>query len=255
MTVFVINDVFLNGLTNPLHHTAMHLAFGEHRVDKVAKIVDDGIAFDNNDTGFGVNHHLGYMCAVGIAPPRQGRAFMMDQQVIATLCTRHLGDFQHRRGHVRAFGTEAFVIKADLGGRHAHFIGQEGCERVCHLGNRRQCRRALRRNRARSPRAAALGDQIAVALDDIDQVSRNAGLVRQELRINRLVALPVRLGPHINKDGAIFVELDLGALGWVAQNAFDIIAKALPPQQSLLGVRSFARCETVVICLNRRTRQ
>jgi hypothetical protein len=43
-----------------------------------------------------------------------------------------------------------------------------------------------------------VGDQVAVALHDLDRVERQAGLVMQQLGVDRLVPLPVRLGADID---------------------------------------------------------
>ena len=131
------------------------------------------------------------MRAVGIAAPRQRRALVMNQQIIAPLFTGQVGDLQHCRRHIRPVRAEPFVVKTDLGRRHAHLIRKKRGEGVGHLGDSRQCRGALGCDRPRAAGAATLLDQITIALDHMDQIGRNASLVRQELCIDRLVPLPV----------------------------------------------------------------
>jgi hypothetical protein len=44
LPVLVEDDTFRDRLPDALRHAAMHLTFGQHRVDQVAEIVDDGVA-------------------------------------------------------------------------------------------------------------------------------------------------------------------------------------------------------------------
>ena len=62
--------------------------------------------------------------------------------------------------------------------------------------------------RARAAGAAALGDEVGVAVDEADLLHRDAGLVVDEHGERRLVALPVgeRAGPHGGR--AVVVDLD-----------------------------------------------
>jgi len=43
----------------PLHDPAMDLSLEQKRVDSAAEIVDDGVAFDGDDTGVGIDLDLG----------------------------------------------------------------------------------------------------------------------------------------------------------------------------------------------------
>ena len=77
LAVFVIDHPFLHRLTNALGDPAVHLPFGEHRVDQIAEIIDHRVAVDGHNARFRINHHLGHMRPVGIAAPRQAGAFIM----------------------------------------------------------------------------------------------------------------------------------------------------------------------------------
>ena len=64
----------------------------------------------------------------------------------------------------------------------------------------------------------------------MDPVCRNAGLVCQELGIDGLMTLPVRLRPDIEVHGAIPVKFDLRGFGSIPENTLDIVTQPLPSQ-------------------------
>ncbi len=80
-------------------------------------------------------------------------------------------------------------------------------------------------------------------------LSRDAGLIRQELRIDGLMPLPVALGADIDRHASILLKDHFGPFGRIAQNAFDIITQALPPQQAAFGVRSTTSSEPLAVGL------
>mmetsp|Transcript_100 Transcript_100/g.284 ORF Transcript_100/g.284 Transcript_100/m.284 type:complete len:341 (+) Transcript_100:3067-4089(+) len=180
------------------------------------------------------------MAPVWKAARRQSDAAFMHQQIVAPLVTRHLGHVQHGRRQIRPLGPEPFVVKANLGRRHAHFIRQEVGKCLCHRRNGRDGGVVLHSDRARTARAAPRLDPVAVALHHVDHVSGDAGLVGKELGIDRLVPLPVGLRAHIDVHATLGRILHLGRFGRIAQNALDVIAQAQPPQQALVRIRRLA---------------
>src|SRR3981081_994362 len=75
-------------------------------------------------------------------------------------------------------------------------------------------------NRSRATGAETGGDQIGVALEDVDALGCKPELLGDELRVSRLMALPGRLGPDQDGDIAVGVEPDVGGL--LAHGAADL---------------------------------
>ena len=77
-------------------------------------------------------------------------------------------------------------------------------------------RRAAELQRARAAGAAAAADEVGVAVDEPDPVDRDAGLVADDHRERRLVALAVggRAGAHRRR--AVVVDLDGAELAGAA---------------------------------------
>ena len=61
----VVDAVFHHYLAQALHHTAMHLAEHQHRIDDAPKIVQHAIGYDIHLAGFGVDLHLADVAAIG----------------------------------------------------------------------------------------------------------------------------------------------------------------------------------------------
>src|SRR5690606_22700058 len=76
--------------------------------------------------------------------------------------------------------------------------------------------------RARAAGAAAGNELVAVALQQLDALERNAELLGQHLRERRRVALAVIEGAGDDGDGAVGVETDTAHLGGVGGGGFDV---------------------------------
>ena len=61
--------------------------------------------------------------------------------------------------------------------------------------------------------------------------------------------LPVALGADIDRHVAILLKDHFGPFGRIAENAFDIVTQALPPQQAALGVGGTAGREPLTVTL------
>ena len=221
----------------------MHLAFGQHRVQEVPEVVGDGVFHHLRDAGLGVDLHLGHVSAVRIGPPRQLRPLVPGQEIVAPLGARHLGHLDHRGRQVRSLGAEALVVEGDLARVHARLVRHEGAEGRDDVAHRLQRHVVLNRRRARAARAPAPRDQVAVALHDADALHRDAGLVAEELRVDRFVPLPVRLRADVKADAPILLEDDLRALRRVAQDRFDVVAEPEAAQLAALRALRLPRRE------------
>ena len=58
--------MFKQGLPDALHHSAMQLAFNQHRVDDIAEIIDGCIAHNRHRACVRINLDLSNMAAIGI---------------------------------------------------------------------------------------------------------------------------------------------------------------------------------------------
>jgi hypothetical protein len=63
--IWIIDRAFEKRLADALHDPAMDLSLEQKRVDGAAEIVDDGVAFDGDDTGVGIDLDLDDVAAVG----------------------------------------------------------------------------------------------------------------------------------------------------------------------------------------------
>ena len=112
-----------------------------------------------------------------------------------------------------------------------------------HDSHQGQSRGVLHRRGARSTGSTSRGNEITIALDHIDLLYGQAGLIGQVLRINSFMPLPSRLCAHIKVNAAIGLKHNPGGLGRVAQNTFDIAAKPQAAQQTLFCTCSAPRRE------------
>src|SRR5581483_3875054 len=83
-------------------------------------------------------------------------------------------------------------------------------------------RRTAHHHRARVIGAVAVADDAGRAVKDVaDALDRHFQRVGSDLRIDRLDALPDRRGPHIDRDGAVVVDLEPRAFLRAGGAAFD----------------------------------
>src|SRR5579863_722286 len=75
-------------------------------------------------------------------------------------------------------------------------------------------------NRRRAAGAKPGGDAVGVALEDMDTLRRQAELIRNDLRVGRLMALPGRLRADQDRHVAVGIELHLRGL--LAHGAADL---------------------------------
>src|SRR3546814_9918392 len=62
----VVDTALQESLPDTLSDPSMQLSVDNHRIDHPPEIVDRGIALDTDDPGFGVDHNLANVAAVGI---------------------------------------------------------------------------------------------------------------------------------------------------------------------------------------------
>ncbi len=247
MAIIIVDDAFGNRLTDALNDAAVDLPLGQHRIDKIAEIVNHGISIHGHNTGVGVDLNFAHMRAIGEGArlKRGGRG--EGQKVVAPGLPRHLRGFEEGWRHVRRADAELFVVKGDVVLCHALRLGQERAVRGDHRINRLQRYICLNCDRPRAPRATAPRDQVAVTLDEADFICWDAGLIGQELHKHRFVPLPVGLRAHVNRRTAIVVKGDLYVLGRRTKDAFDVVAQPHTAQFACSFGRGFARRISVSI--------
>src|SRR5271169_1074582 len=91
-------------------------------------------------------------------------------------------------------------------------------------------------------RAAALLDDIGVALDDVNVVERYTEPLRHALGKGGLVALPAGERADHDIDAPLRVHGDVGALARIAEGGFDVVAESDAAQPL-----TFARLGTAVL--------
>src|SRR5579863_3577422 len=98
-------------------------------------------------------------------------------------------------------------------------------------------------NRRRAAGAKPGGDAVGVALEDMDTLRRQAELIRHDLRIGGLMALPGRLRADQDRHVAIGIELHLRGLLAHGAADLDITRKPDAAQKALLlrSLRAFRK--------------
>ena len=222
-----------------MRHATVDLAFGEHGVHQNSQIVDHRVFDDFRIAGVGVDLDLAEMGSVRVGASVQFRGRFGRQQIDSARRPRGVRGVHQRHRLVGAFRAEQSVVEFDIRFRMFKLLGGERHEFFDHAVRSQIDRNALRRDGARPAGSAALPDQIAVPLHEIDLLERNAGSFVQNLREGGLVALAVRLGAHVHVDAAALGEFDFGGFRRIPENCFDIVAKADAPESAFrLGFAS-----------------
>ena len=183
------------------------------------------------------------MRAVGIGRVRRLEGF--DRGQLLRRRGGQGGDFGVGDRAVGAGDADMAVGDFQIGDRRLQFVRGELLERG---GERlRGARRHDRAdgNRARAAGAVAAGDAIGVALHDLHPFQGNVEILRNDLRIGRLVPLPVRLRADQQREIAVLVEREGAFFALAPRGAFDIARHADPANEPalsrFLGARAEAR--------------
>ena len=130
-----------------------------------------------------------------------------------------------------------------VGDRRLQFVRGELLERG---GERlRSARRHDRAdgNRTRAAGAVSAGDAIGVALHHFHPFQGNVEILRNDLRIGRLVPLPVRLRADQQREIAVLIEREGAFFPLAPRGAFDIARHAEPANEPALSRFLSARAE------------
>ena len=122
------------------------------------------------------------------------------------------------------------AVELDIGGRGLEKMPGERAALLDHLRRRLDQRLAARHDRARAAGAAADQELVAVALDQIDQLERQAEAVDQHLRERRGVALAVVERAGDDRHPAVRLEADAAHLRIRRRGHLEIAGKPAAAQ-------------------------
>src|SRR5260370_18881693 len=98
-------------------------------------------------------------------------------------------------------------------------------------------------HRARAAMPGAAPDRPRIGLDQSEALERQTEQLCRDLRIARFVTLTIRLGAEDQRNPAICVEPDFGALVWRAARGLEKRADPEPPQPPARRPRFTSRRE------------
>ena len=216
-------------LADALGDAALHLAFGQQRIDQPAVIVDRSVVQQAHRTGLGIDLDLGDMAAA-----REGEDIgHVHHMHSETSChaVRQIGRIvgasrQGRQGDgAPLFPGAAAHRETSVGERQLFLRGLQkmGCQ-AARLGERRVDRlddgRAAHMHGARAAMPCPAFDGARVGLHVADCLHRHAQPVGGDLGVGGLVSLAVGLGADRDRHRAIAFEAHLRALVGRAARGF-----------------------------------
>ena len=188
--------MFAHRLAEALDDAAVDLAFDEQRVHDLAEVVDDRVARDFADAGFGVD--LDFADVAAVRPGVRGvLEFAVGGEALGAFDVRlrlgDAGDFEEADAAVGAGDAEFAVGVFDVGGGRFEFVRGDGFAFLDDVLDGDADRAARHGDRARAAGAAAGAQRVAVAGGDFDDFDRHAQAFGDELGVGGFVALAVRL--------------------------------------------------------------
>src|SRR5215471_14855338 len=225
LAILIVDDLFVEGLRQPLRHASVHLAINDEGINDIAAIVyrhktlnviSTGVRIDFDDAnmrakgesgitglettcGLQAGFEIGWHTAHGHPVKIRGRKGYFGERLLA-IGIRGDMDFTIGVGHI--FWPHIEHMRRNLLGL------------VLNLGHRHHQGRATDRQTAAAKRANAIAYDISIAMDDLDMLYRYPEFVRHDLRKCRLIALAVRR--HTDEDAHHARRLDPDGTGFPA---------------------------------------
>ncbi len=218
-------------LPGSLSDPALHLAFDDLVVDDIAGVVDRGEAHDLGDAGLGLDLDFGDVAAVREGHAELALGFHVERIRRARVFFR---EREERDRAVGAFDAIGPVGELDVGGGGFEILRGERKALLYDLlrGELHHAPHAQQRARA----AGRVADQAhgGIAVPQAEVLHRHPEDGGDDLRVARLVALPVRVRDRVHRDPAAGVEAQLDLVGRREASAacFDIGGHAAPAQFS-----------------------
>ena len=212
LPVAVIDDLLAQYAAQPLHGGADHLAMQGERVDDPADVIDHHVIDHIDPPGLGIDRHMGDRGAVGVGRPgvREG----------AVRAERSVGGFaQCQASAIGGARDPAGDLEGSGGDTEA--LRRHGAELVQERGRGEQDRAAAHHGRARPVGAEAFRQIGGRAVIDADAFERQLQCVGGDLPQDGLDPLPDRRGADIDRDSAIGLDRDTGALARSRRAALD----------------------------------
>ncbi len=212
----IVDRVLQHRLADALRDAALHLAFGEQRIDQPAVIVDGGVAHQGRDAGLGIDLDLGDVAAAG-----KGEDIRHVHHMLAQSGSHAVGQVP---GIARAF-RHGHQVDTAIGAAHDEAPSREielvraGLQEMCreparfrqHSIDRLDHRRAAHMHGTCAAMAGAALHRGGVGLHIAERRHRQAEPVGGDLGIGRLMALAVGLGADGDRHPAVTIEAQLGA--------------------------------------------
>src|SRR6185436_6333225 len=139
---------------------------------------------------------------VGAVGLREGRARIQFRRIDAR-ALRQVGEADRTIG--AGYAHDA-IADLEVAGAGFQRLGRDLLQLAAEVAGGAFDADAAGRNRRRTTGAETGGDPVGVALQDVDAFRRHPELLRDQLRIGGLVALPARLGADQDADVAIGIE-------------------------------------------------
>ena len=201
-------NLFEQGLGNPLREAAVLLASDQHRVEDAPAVVHRHQAGQADVPGLDIHVDDGDVGAERERGAGIGAHTLGGQGAVVGACTG--GELAPAdRPLRRAEHPEPTVDRAlQIDGIHLEGSGRERAGSVHDLAGAREQDRPARLQRPRSPRPLPALHERRVGMDDTDVGVGDREHATDELRERGLVPLPERRGAHVGRRGAVGLDVD-----------------------------------------------
>ena len=211
---FVVDAVFQQRLADALRQAAVNLAFDDHGVHDVAKIVHGNELLDVDDAGFGIDLHFADMRPGRIGEVRRivEGFFGKPRLQVWRIVGRDVGRERHLAKGKRLIGVRDFetaFVEGHLILAGFQHVGGDLLALGDDLVGRLDDGGTAHRQRTRAVGAERVVRATGVAVQHGDVLERNPQLVRNDLRERGFVALAVavRAGDHGDRAGNVHAHL------------------------------------------------
>ncbi len=241
-------------LADALHHTAVHLAFDDHRIDQCAEIVDAGIFHDLDKAGLRIDLDFGDVATIRIGRSAGPIADMHHIKRLRNIGRRleasvkFLRELHDRDRAIRSDDNEAPVFERDI--RRCRFENVSGklLAVVDDLGRAFDNRGAAVHQRLRTAGAAADRiNPVAISLNHIYFFERHTEPLAQNLGEWRGMAHAEIERAGGERDGAVGIESDSRQLLHRPRGHFQIIRHPQAAQLAALAAFALAPRKTFAV--------
>ena len=242
------------GLADALRDAAVELAVDDRRVDALPDIVHPDEAPKLDGAGIGIDFDLAGVGSIG-----DGGAIALEVGTRAAIAGgirvpgKRSAELQESDSDIGAGHRESAGPETDVLARRLQGIGGMGAQLVHETvgGAQQGGSRALQRCRSPGCRTAR-GEEIGIALNQLDRLRRHAEMPGKEQGKRRLVALPDRLLTDVHNNPTLRIHFHCGGFAGAGPGGVQVEPEAESAPSSRGTARGAARLEGVPARLAKR---